>query len=181
MSALVDRLIDHLELHHAAFLAAVAAVPRDMHDVPPAGGGWTVAQIVQHVALIHGAFTKMLARAIESAAWSDNEPDPDRIINGRRIQAALDRSAKVESKDMFIPVEPMSSKEALTKLETAFSDMVSVVRTAEGKALSDIKYPHYVLGELDMWQWIAFAGTHEARHAMQVNDIAKELGCAPRA
>ena len=122
----------------------------------------------------------MLAKAIASAATAHHEPDPDKVINSRRVQAALDRSTKVESKDMFIPIEPMSSKEGLAKLETAFTEMLALVRTAEGKALADIKYPHYVLGDLDMWQWIAFAGTHEARHGMQINEIAKDLGCVPR-
>ena len=180
MSVLIDRLIQHLEQHHDAFLAAVVAVPRDLHDTPPPNGGWTVAQVIQHVALIHGAFTKMLAKAIASAATTQHEPDPDRIINGRRVQAALDRSTKVDSKEMFIPIEPLSSKEGLARLETAFTEMLAVVRTAEGKALGEIKYPHYVLGELDMWQWIAFAGTHEARHGMQITEIAKDLGCVPR-
>jgi uncharacterized damage-inducible protein DinB len=179
MSSLIDRLIKQLQSYHATLHASIAAVPPDLRTVTPPSGGWSVAQIIQHVAIIDGRIALMLERSIAAAPDADAAPDPDTILQSRRIQAVLDRSVKVETQDQFAPAADWSNEEGLDKLDRAHAHLLEVIRTAEGKALHDIKYPHYILGELNLWQWMAFAGTHEARHAAQIDEIAKELGCAP--
>ena len=179
MAALTERLVQQLESYHEQLLAAIAAVPSALRSTVPPTGGWSVAQIIQHVALIDGRIAQMIERAIATAPALQSEPDADAILQSRRVQAVLDRSRKVESQEMFVPTETWSNEEGLQRLDAAFARLTGVVRSAAGKDLVDAKYPHYMLGELNMWQWMAFAGTHEARHAAQITDIARELGCTP--
>jgi hypothetical protein len=35
--------------------------------------------------------------------------------------------------------------------------------------------PHPALGVLDGYQWLAFVGTHELRHANQIREIGEAL------
>jgi hypothetical protein len=42
--------------------------------------------------------------------------------------------------------------------------------------LTQLKYPHPFLGELDMYQWILIAGGHEGRHVAQIKRIKSEAG-----
>jgi hypothetical protein len=49
------------------------------------------------------------------------------------------------------------------------------VRSADGLALSEIVQPHPVLGPINLYQWIAFVGAHEARHAAQVMELRELL------
>ena len=39
---------------------------------------------------------------------------------------------------------------------------------ADGIDLSQMHFPHPVLGRLDMYQWILFVGKHERRHIAQI-------------
>ena len=35
-----------------------------------------------------------------------------------------------------------------------------------------MKQPHPVLGPINIYQWALFVGSHEARHALQIREIA---------
>lgn len=179
MAGIIPRLIEHLENSRATLHGAVAAIPVEMRSTPPPGGGWSVAQVIQHVAHVNRRFAAMLERGIAAAPQSSQEPDAASVLNSRKVMAVLDRTTRVESQETFIPTESWDADEALEKFDEAHSLLLDVVRAAEGKALSGIKYPHYVLGELSMFEWIAFAGVHEVRHAAQITEIGEALGCNP--
>jgi hypothetical protein len=38
-----------------------------------------------------------------------------------------------------------------------------------------VSWPHPRFGPLTGYQWIAFSGAHEARHAAQIREIAEQL------
>jgi hypothetical protein len=177
MAGLIPKLIQHLDAHHAALHAAVAAIPKDLRETPPPDGGWSVAQIVEHMTLVDRRFGAMLARAIASAPATAEEPEPDSVLQNRKVLAALNRSVKVESQEQHVPSQGWNTDQALQMLDQAHAELLEVVRAAQGKALHEMKHSHYVLGELNLFQWIAFAGTHEARHAAQILDIGVALGC----
>ncbi len=40
--------------------------------------------------------------------------------------------------------------------------------------------PHRIFGEMNFYQWIVFAGSHEARHAAQVAEIGATLAADNR-
>jgi uncharacterized damage-inducible protein DinB len=179
MAGLIPKLIEHLENGHATLQRAVAAIPMEMRSTKPPGGGWSVAQVVQHVAHVNTRFSAMLERGIAAAPDTTQEPDASTVLNSRKVVAVLDRTRRVESQEAFIPTQSWDTDEALQKLDDAHVALLAVVRTAQGKALSGIKYPHYILGELSLFEWIAFAGTHEMRHAAQILEIGEALGCKP--
>ena len=56
-------------------------------------------------------------------------------------------------------------------LERARDALCNSVRDADGLALGDVVHPHPVLGPINLYQWIAFVGGHEARHAVQVMEL----------
>jgi hypothetical protein len=46
----------------------------------------------------------------------------------------------------------------------------------DGIAIDAVTHPHPVLGVIDAYQWFIFIGSHEARHAEQIREIATALG-----
>jgi len=40
---------------------------------------------------------------------------------------------------------------------------------------------HPVLGPINMYQWVLFNGSHEARHTLQIREIAAQLNSAEAA
>jgi hypothetical protein len=45
----------------------------------------------------------------------------------------------------------------------------------DGLALGRVTRAHPTLGPLNRYQWVLFVGQHEARHAAQLQDIARQL------
>jgi hypothetical protein len=39
-----------------------------------------------------------------------------------------------------------------------------------------VSFPHPVLGPTNGYQWFLFIGSHEARHADQIRETARQLG-----
>ncbi len=74
----------------------------------------------------------------------------------------------------------MGATEALTALDGTRAALLAVLEGAGGRRLEDLSYQHPFAGNLDLYQWIAFVGLHEARHVAQIREIAARLA-APAA
>ncbi len=176
----IDQLVSHLEQCHGELRVAVAAVPPSQREETPPDGGWSVAQVVEHLAHTDRVFTQLLARFVSDLRGQPADYiEIHGLLQRRRLLAVLDRNTKVESKEWILPVQNWDAAQALEMLEAARAILVTTVRSAEGVPLSTVSYPHFILGELNLYEWIAFLGYHEARHAAQIQEIAMSLGCAP--
>ena len=74
-----------------------------------------------------------------------------------------------------MPRGDLSAAEGLAALETSRRELLSAVAEGDGLALGTVTYPHPLLGDLNLYQWILFVGQHEARHAGQIREIAAHL------
>jgi uncharacterized damage-inducible protein DinB len=176
----IDQLIQHLDKSHARLRDAVDAVPGSSREDTPAEGGWSVAQVVEHLAHTDRVFTQMLGKFVaELRGQPADHVEVYGLLQRRKLLAVLDRNTKVESKEWILPVQNWDSAHALEMLEAARAVLIQVIRSAEGVPLSNVSYPHFILGELNLYEWIAFLGYHEARHAAQIQDVARSLGCTP--
>ena len=50
-----------------------------------------------------------------------------------------------------------------------------VVIDVDGLALAEVSAPHRHLGPLNGYEWMAFIGNHESRHAAQIREIGASL------
>ena len=50
-----------------------------------------------------------------------------------------------------------------------------VVMSVDGLSLDTFSLAHPVLGPINGYQWFLFIGSHEARHAAQITEIAGEI------
>jgi hypothetical protein len=53
----------------------------------------------------------------------------------------------------------------------ARQEVVRVIRTGDGLALGAVSAPHPALGQFSGYEWIAFIGSHAARHAEQIREM----------
>ena len=171
-------ILDHLERHRVAFRETVERVPPELRERRPAADRWSPAEVVDHLATLEGRLTAMLTKQIAAAraAGVGRDPDESPVLPGTRMHLALDRRRKIESPEAVRPREGIAAAAALAALEQARERLVALVREADGLDLSTVSYPHPVFGPLDGYQWLAFIGTHEARHAAQIEECVAEMG-----
>jgi hypothetical protein len=53
-----------------------------------------------------------------------------------------------------------------------------LIASADGLALGNVSAAHPYLGDLTGYEWIAFAGSHAARHADQIREMTLSLGAS---
>ena len=159
---------------------AVQGVPEALRETSPPAGGWSVAQIVQHLVLTDRRFAQLLARvAAQLKDHGGDHYDVDAFLQSRKLQAVLDRSFKVEAWEAIRPTEDWDTRYAWQQLEETRARLIEQIRSTTGMPLGTARHPHRILGELNLYEWIAFLGTHEARHAQQIRELAEMLADQP--
>ncbi|HTR77939.1 MAG TPA: DinB family protein [Gemmatimonadaceae bacterium] len=169
----VAELFDYLDQQLAVVRAAYDAVPAEERDRPPAGGGWSPAQILSHLVLIErrvsGVFATVIAKARESGLPAERESSP--ILPAIDLQPVKNRGRKLTAPE---PVDPRPGNQTFSwaDYEAARAGVKAAVLTGDGLALGEVKHPHPVFGPLTMYEWVAFVGAHSARHAAQMGEAS---------
>jgi hypothetical protein len=147
-----DRLLAALNAGRGELLAAVEGMTDEQAAAKPAGGGWSVLEIVEHVAIGE----KMLRRLLKTRSVA--------------VEEELSRGRKVESPEF---VRPTGRYASLGEAVVAFLDARE--RTLEwlGKCDFDLrrrKVEHPLAGTVSAYEFILIMAAHPARHARQIQE-----------
>jgi hypothetical protein len=177
MTTRVQEILSCLDAEMAGLRAAVDTVPEYRRNERPAPGRWSVAEVLEHLAIVEKSVlkvcTRQLAAAREAGLPAETETTsiiaalpPDRVANRERALIAPDA------------VSPRGSDAAAawSEIERTRVQFKEFVRSCEGLALAQVSFAHPALGTLNMYQWLLFAAGHHARHAAQIREIATQLG-----
>ena len=172
----LQELFAYLKVRRHALREAVDAVPEAQRSQPPEPGRWSVADVLEHLALVEGRFTTTLGnRLAESRAQGLAEERETSPIVGTFDQAAvLDRTSRREAPEVVRP-QGLDWKSAWSRLEDTRQSFLDLFLSADGLALADVAYVHPRLGSLNLYQWGVWMGAHEGRHVEQVREIAATL------
>lgn len=175
MFARTKELLQHLDDAQRELLAAVDTVPVAQREQAPAGGGWSVANVLSHLARTEGQIAALLQRALRQALATAALPpaeDASPVVPTLPEPRLLDRSERIEAPEFAQPDAAHDVAAALRSLERARSRLREVLLAADGLDTRGIVRAHHALGELTFEQWIAFVGFHQRRHAAQIRSLA---------
>jgi hypothetical protein len=143
----------------------------------PAPERWSVAEVVEHLALVEariaGALAEPLARAAAGEVGPELETTP--VVPTLDVTGLLDRTRPLVASGASQPREGVDLEAAWAKLDEQREGVRRAVMAAEGRAIGEMKMPHPRIGEIDLYQWLVFLGAHESRHTAQVREIATAL------
>jgi hypothetical protein len=179
MHARLAETMDYVEEKRKELLQTFTGVPGDRLTRHPSNGGWSVAEILDHLGIVESGVARLIAKRAGRAreAGLGEEKSTESVLpafDGYR--ARLD-SMKLQSPETVKPRADVDIKDALQGLESSRQALRVAVATADGLALSEIKHTHPILGEIDLYQWIIFLGQHELRHR---NQIERTLNSIPK-
>jgi hypothetical protein len=173
-----EELLNHLEVNRAALHAAVNTVPSSLRQTRPATDRWSVAEVLEHLGRVEEQITRLLAAKLAEARLTGAlVPEPESgPIAGSLRDLLLDRRRRITAGDRVLPKGEMDVATALTTLDTTRAKLRELLVSYDGLSLGAVSHAHPALGTLDGYQWFAFIGTHEARHALQIREIGEGLG-----
>ena len=177
MQLRISDVLSYLDTNRAALARTLAEVPPDLREQRPSPESWSVAEVIQHLALTEGRLTELIAGCIDRARAAEIGPEGETSPVGASfdISRVLDRTRRVVAGDSVLPREPLATDAAWERLEGCRTRLRELVISADGLALAKVTVPNRVLGPLDGYQWVLFVGAHEARHTAQIREIGERL------
>lgn len=166
-------LLAFLDQQRQILRSAYESVPAPMRDRAPAPDAWSVANIIEHLAMVERRFADRLSSRIAEAQADglDRETSTAPIVPTFNLAPLTDRSNRLTAPP---PVHPsgVSADAAWQALEDATAALRAAILQGDGLALGTITMAHPVFGQLPLYHYIAVAGAHECRHAAQIREIA---------
>jgi hypothetical protein len=146
-------------------------IPSAHHDAPVAEG-WTIAQVIEHLALVEDGSGRVVSRLCKAAEGTE-EADTDPVLPTLAHLGVETPETPLSAPDMVRPAEGVSAQDALARLREARARVVSALLANAGRALATVTHPHPRLGVLNGYQWGLFLALHQRRHMTQIASIAR--------
>jgi len=173
----IEEALQYLDTERAELRAVVELVPPEKREQPPGPDRWSVAQVLQHLTLIENRVGRLVNKRIAGARAEGLGPELETgpILNTRHAAKIADRSFPVSAPEEVRPPSDTDAASAWAALEKSRQALRDAMLSGDGLALSQVMHTHAVLGEINLYQWIHFVGSHEVRHIAQVREIADQL------
>jgi len=162
----------------ARLCEAVERLSPQQTTFKPSADRWSVAEILEHLAKVDralvGRIGKLLAELEKAESGSGGCAGFAPFSLDSLIERA--RGQKFKSPELALPDSGSPVCESLAKLQNSRHDLLSMQPRIESHDLSQTTFPHFVFGQLNIYQWLAFIGIHETRHLQQINSAISAPG-----
>lgn len=139
--------------------------------VPPASGGWSAAEIVQHVARVEAGVVKMIGAGATMPRTATADELAEAVITDRKRRIVRDRSVKVEAPERTHPREALDADAAMAQLVASRAALLAAFRAADLAVLDGVTFPHPFIGALTLRAWVELIAHHDNRHAQQMAEL----------
>jgi hypothetical protein len=171
-------LAAELERTHAALLHAARGLTSTQFTWKPAPDRWSVAETLEHVALVEGLFQGRLNRM--SAAEASDEV-AQRVAGRSEAVARAGRNRETK-RNAPTPSQPKGVFTTFEAFEAHFTPLrlwsISFVQTSQAP-LHAVTEVHPALGELSGHQWLCLLSAHCERHTEQAHEVRVTPGFPP--
>lgn len=152
----------------------LAAIPAAHHTTVPANGGWSVAQIVEHLALIEDGVGRLISKLAKQVEGVD-ETSTEQIAPTLERFQVWNPTRRIIAPENVAPKGEVLLSDALDRQSIARGRMIETLVRASGRALGTVTAPHPVLGPLNGYQWGLVTAQHQRRHLLQIAAVSSSL------
>ena len=132
---------------------------------------WTVAQIVEHVALVEELIAGLLEHLLERAQRKGRlgAPAPAEILLRLDLLESLPRYDVVPAFAGSEPAAGIDLPTAISHLNTSRERLLEAAAPGARHDCTALVAPHFI-GRLNFYEWISFTGAHDLLHRGQVEE-----------
>ena len=173
----IAELLAYAQLQRVALFEALSLIPESQRDRRCDAETWSAAEVLEHLHRVERGIARLLTRSLEQAKAAGLEPENEvgSVLASLDTLRLMDRSLRLNAPAPVTPRGELSASQGLAALTESRQVLISALRDLDGLALGRIAHPHPMIGQLNLYQWVLFVGQHEARHAGQLQDIARRL------
>jgi hypothetical protein len=147
--------------------AAIEEMPEARLEQVPAAGGWSAAQVLEHLALAESKTSQYLAARLAKAiaAGLAREEDETSVL---AMAGGFPVIAQAQAPEVVVPAAGVTAAAALADLRASHAEVHALLRSADGWALASVLTRHALFGPMQMYQSLLFIGYHDRRHLPQI-------------
>ena len=168
-------ITEELERSRATLLSAARGLSSAQFTWKPAPDRWSVAETLEHVALVEGLMQGRLNR-MSGAEASDEAAERVRPKSETLVQVVRNRQTKRNAPG---PAQPQGAFTTFEAFEEHFIPLrqisISFVQTTDAP-LHAVTQVHPALGELSGHQWLCLLSAHCDRHTEQAHEVRATPG-----
>ena len=169
----IAEIVEALEHAHRDLVDVVMTIPAARRDATAPPGEWSVAQHLEHLAIVEDGAGRLISKLIKQVdASGERETDDSSLLHSLDRFRISTVAEKISAPDFVQPTGAVSSRDALSRLTTSRARMIDAFRHASGLALASVSHPHPVVGPLNVYQWGLISAQHERRHLEQIRALA---------
>ncbi|MEQ1765424.1 MAG: DinB family protein [Pyrinomonadaceae bacterium] len=158
------------------FKSAFASLSDEQLNAKPEGEGWSIAQIVEHVAVVNGGALRICSKLLGKGETAGKSNDGSVFISPEFIEAGSSAvGQKLEAPEMVRPINNIPLVDSIAKLDELqgqYAELKEKFATVDGV---DAKFPHPYFGDLSAQEWLVLSGAHEIRHLKQIRRVLEAL------
>lgn len=160
-----------LEFSMAMLAVQVEGLREDQWHFLPSSGGWSIAQIVEHVAFIESNIVRRLQDKIQTEAPDPGLPEATDRKEIMLMRWVPNRSRKAQMPSIFQhPRGTAAGAALLGQLQQARRETMQFVSDCEVD-LRQYGNEHFIFKMLNGEQWLLLIALHAERHAAQIAEI----------
>jgi hypothetical protein len=178
MQERLAEVMDFLEEKRRDLLRSFESAPADKLGRRAGPDRWSVAEILEHLRMVESGVARLITKRVTQAKAEGlgSEKSTESVMSTFDIyRERLEKRGVMQSPSGVVPRADVGINEAISGLETSRADLLAAVSAADGLSLGEIKHTHPILGELDLYQWLIFLGSHEVRHCKQIERTLKSI------
>ena len=158
------------------FKQAFASLSDEQLNAHPAGEAWSVAEIVEHVAIVNGGTLRICTKLLGKGEADGKPNDGSVFISPEFVEAASSAvGQKLEAPETVRPVNSVPIADSLAKLDELQSHYAALKTKFETIDGIDAKFPHPYFGDMSAQEWLLLSGAHEVRHLKQIRRVLEAI------
>lgn len=149
--------------------SVVEGISAEQAETRPSPDRWSVAEIVEHVAIVEGGIVRICSKLIGKAKAGEILSDgtfylsPEFISGSERIEAM-----KLEAPERTHPKGTVLIADSLKLIDGSYTELLALREDIEKYDARSFKFPHPYLGDMSALEWLVLAGGHKSRHLKQI-------------
>jgi hypothetical protein len=168
----LEEIYQAVDETRARLVARVADLSPEQLSFRPDAAQWNTAEVLEHLHLIETGLTRVIAGLTAQAEAAGATMDGKEFAPFSLAEFATRAAGqKFNAPEPFQPAGGKTLGELLPGLEQSRQALRALRPRLEQFDVTGFTYPHAAFGPLNGYQWLAFLGGHEARHAAQIKNI----------
>jgi hypothetical protein len=136
---------------------------------------WSVAECVEHIA----ATEELVFERMMGALKEEPQPEKKAAAKGREelvVRAVPNRGTRVQAPEEVRPTGRWPRRDDQVRAYEKIRGVTLEFARTTQRDLRSHFYPHFILKDLDVYQWLLFLAAHNDRHLAQIREVMADPG-----